>query len=313
MDFFTNIFAFTLNLVVITILTAAIYFLILKNWWYFSNRNVKFVRGWPILGTLYEMVIGRESFVDIILNLYNQFPNERFFGIFEITHPVFIIRDPELARQITVQHFEHFMNHQGNFEECDRDSLIGRTLFFSRGQEWKNIRTILTPAFTGSKMRLMHNLIDECVRECVTGIQERIDLEMVEMKDVFSRFTTNLIATAAFGLKVNSITDRDHAFFQAGKTLTDFNAVQTLKFFLMDSLPKLMKFIKLKFFHPNLINYFRNVVLSAINYREENNIIRPDMIHLLMQARKGTLESDTSNVNTRNAKGKYNRVLYSSF
>lgn len=36
--------------------------------------------------------------------------------------------------------------------------------------------------------------------------------------------------------------------------------------------------------------FFKNMVLSSIETREKKNIIRPDMIHLLMEAKKGKLE-----------------------
>lgn len=45
-------------------------------------------------------------------------------------------------------------------------------------------------------------------------------------------------------------------------------------------------------------NFFRKLVFDQIKYRDENNIIRKDMIHLLMEARKGSLKhEDTSEKN----------------
>jgi len=47
-----------------------------------------------------------------------------------------------------------------------------------------------------------------------------------------------------------------------------------------------------------VVNFFRSLVHNTMSTREERGIVRHDMIHLLMQAKKGTLqedENDTTN------------------
>lgn len=61
------------------------------------------------------------------------------------------------------------------------------------------------------------------------------------MKDSFTRYTNDVIATTAFGLQVNSLKDRNNQFYQMGKTATDFSGFQVLKMFAFVSAPKLMK------------------------------------------------------------------------
>lgn len=296
------LFDIRLSFIITATLFGLVYVLVLKNWWYFSNRNVKFVRGWPIIGSLYKFIIGREAFAVTLSNFYKKFPNERFFGVYEITHPVYIIRDPELVKQINVQSFDHFLNHQGNFEECDKESLLGRTLFFMRDQKWKDMRANLSPAFTGTKMRMLFKLVDDSTKEFVKGLRDHSDSHVVvELKDLLSRFTTNIIATCAFGLKVDAVNDRNNEFFKFGQVLTDIGSMQMIKLLLYDSLPKIMKLLRVKFFDPKLINYFRSVVVTTMNYRKTNNVVRPDMIHLLMQAKKNAL--DTEIAETRAGKG----------
>lgn len=279
------------TLVTCTAFLVIVYHLVIKKWNYFTHRNVRFVRGWPILGSLYKMFLGRASFAVLMQTYYRQFDGHRFFGIYEILHPIFVIRDPELIKQITVQDFDHFVNHQGNFD-TEMDSLLARSLFFSQDQKWKDMRTILTPAFTGNKMRMMFELI----RKSTTDFREILTKEtnaggkMYELKDLLSRYACNIIATCAFGLEVDAIANRDDEFYLAGKKVTNFDGWQGIKFLLFDSIPRIMQLCRVKFFDPKLMNYFRYVVTSAISYREKNLVFRPDMIELLMQARKGTLD-----------------------
>lgn len=49
--------------------------------------------------------------------------------------------------------------------------------------------------------------------------------------------------------------------------------------------------LKISLFDRKSTNYFVRLVLDAMKYRQENNIIRPDMINMLMEAR-GLLNAD---------------------
>lgn len=287
--------------IILTLLLMVIYYTIFQHWRVFSKQNIIFVRGWPLVGSLKGFLTGKESFAETVVGLYRRYPNEPVIGFYNFTHPVYLIRDVDLIKKVTIQDFDHFLNHQSNFD-ISGDLLMSQTLFFSRDQRWRDMRNVLSPAFTGNKMRLMFDLIQETGSELIKSLQIVYSSENdkisdgfeVELKDVLSRYTTNMIATCAFGFKVDSITQRDNEFFLAAKDLTNFDGTQGLKFLLNDNLPMVMKFFGIKFVSDKLCNYFRNVVNSTISYREENNVHRPDMIHLLMEAKKGTLVDEDS-------------------
>ena len=48
----------------------------------------------------------------------------------------------------------------------------------------------------------------------------------------------------------------------------------------------------------SVVNFFRSLVHNTMSVREERGIVRPDMIHLLMQAKKGTLQADDNATTT---------------
>lgn len=277
-----------------TFITLIVYQCIWKNWWYFSNRNVRFIRGLPIVGSMYKFFFGIESIAQSVAYLYGKYPNEPFVGIYELTLPIFLIRDPDIVKKITTQDFEYFLNHQTNFDE-ELDSIMNRTLFFSHDQKWKEMRSILSASFTGTKMRMMFDLVVDSTTKFVSNVKSMQSTD-IELKDTFSRFTTNMIASTAFGLEVDALTDRQHEFYLAGKKITNFDGIQGVKLLLLDVIPKIMKFLRISFLEPGICNYFRSVVLSAMVHREKNNIFRPDMIHLMMEARKGTLLDETANI-----------------
>lgn len=128
----------------------------------------------------------------------------RVYGLFDTIFPVLVIREPELIKQMTVRDFDHFLDHRPFLG--DLGPIFGKSLFILAGQKWRDMRATLSPAFTASKMRQMFQLLVECADQHSQTLLARAKasqkLQPTEMKDMFSRFTNDVIATAAFGLKV---------------------------------------------------------------------------------------------------------------
>lgn len=181
--------------------------------------------------------------------------------------------------------------------DSNLDELLGKTLVSLKGQEWRQMRATLSPAFSGSKLRQMFKLIQKSNENSIQTLNERITLggEVLEMKDFFTNFTIDVIATCAFGLEVNSTKNPENDFKKiAMKTLNPNLAVLFVKIFSTRFLPYLLRKLNFGFFDQQTKNFFRSTILDTIKYREAAEISRPDMINLLMDARKGKLKRDTN-------------------
>ncbi|XP_059610424.1 probable cytochrome P450 9f2 [Phlebotomus argentipes] len=262
----------------------------------FEKRGLKFIPPVPFFGNFKHMALQTKTFYDLMHELYNHFPNEKIYGIFEFRRPLFLVRDPELIKQMAVKDFDHFLDHRFN---VDNEPLFGRNLFAMKGQRWRDMRSTLSPAFTGSKMRTMFHLVSECCSETVNYLEKESKGGkpiLTDLKDFFTRFTNDVIATCAFGIKVDSLNDRDNEFYQYGKKATDFSGLRSLIFLLVLQLPTFSKIFGIRIFSEKFSNFFRNLVWDTIRHRERENIIRPDMINLLIQARKGKLKYEEEDI-----------------
>jgi cytochrome P450 family 9 len=63
----------------------------------------------------------------------------------------------------------------------------------------------------------------------------------VEMKDLFTRYTNDVIATSAFGIEVDSLSNPKNEFYEMGKDVSNFRGVRSLIFIGYMMSPKLMK------------------------------------------------------------------------
>lgn len=196
----TNFLAYAL---LITILLRCIYTLIVKNWNYFSDRNIVFERGIPVIGTVFgssiSVVSGRKSMPESVRDIYKKHSDRRFIGIYDMgSKPAYMINDPDLVNKICIKDFDYFVNH---FFQLDKelDPLFGRILMSMSNQEWRDMRGTMSPLFTGSKMRQMLALMMECTNDFNTSVRNEIAsmsktnaLEF-DMMDLMMRATNDII------------------------------------------------------------------------------------------------------------------------
>jgi cytochrome P450 family 9 len=195
-----------------------------------------------------------------------------------------------LIKQITVKDFDHFVDHRRFFSE-DTDPMWGKNLFNLTGQKWREMRATLSPAFTSSKMKYMFSLISQSGEQFVNHfLGKNEDLITLEMKDTLTRFTNDVIANTAFGVECDSLGERNNEFYLMGKEVTDFSGVRMiLKVFAFIASPKVCRIFNITLLSQKVGTFFTRLVKSNIESRKKHGIVRPDMINVLMEARKSTM------------------------
>ena len=71
--------------------------------------------------------------------------------------PTVVVTDPEIIKQITIKEFHKFQNRW--FPEVNPP--INSFLFIARDEQWKKIRTTLSPTFSAMKLKEVIPLMDE--------------------------------------------------------------------------------------------------------------------------------------------------------
>ncbi|KYN44186.1 Cytochrome P450 9e2 [Trachymyrmex septentrionalis] len=267
----------------ILISVISIYYLF-RNFNFFKRHGVIHVPPVPIFGSMTSVIFGRMSFFDFILKIYHFNPDAKYFGIYVTTNPIFLLRDPELIKTILVKNFDAFPNRRG-FNELNQP-LLAKNLFSLRGERWRNVRTLLSPSFTSSKMKMMFTLMSECAVNFTKFLSTLpADKSDMNMKDVFSKYTNDVIATCAFGIKVDSMKDPTNKFYVYGKEATSFLGSSSLKFIFLRTFPNLGRILNLKLINDYVLNFFKDIIKTTIATRDTEHITRPDMLQLMMDIR----------------------------
>jgi len=82
-----------------------------------------------------------------------------------------------------------------------------------------------------------------------------------------ARFTTDVIASCAFGINSNSLKDSDSEFRRNMKTVFIFSVKKALAMLFAWFAPYLNKIFRLKFVEEKTNNYVRQSVWNTVEYR----------------------------------------------
>ncbi|EAT41572.2 AAEL006804-PA [Aedes aegypti] len=281
-----------------------------KKYQYFLTKPVPCVKPTFLLGSSGPTIFRKVDVATHFKKIYDVFPQAPVIGFYDFTTPMYLLRDPEMIKKVSIKDFDYFTDHVPMMptdaeKEHNPDTLFGNTLLSLRGQKWRDMRSTLSPAFTGSKMRHMFELVAECGRSLVEHFKAEAAAGRTmehEMKETFSKVGSDLIATLAFGIKVDSLREPENVFYANGKKMLNLKSLATfVKFLLITFVPRLMRWLKVDVLNGQSAAYFKRIILDNMEQREAHKILRNDMIQILMEVRKGTLQHQKEEKDTKDA------------
>lgn len=221
------------------------------------------------------------------------FSSTRIFGFFNMTQKIYVLTDAEIIKRIAIKDFDHFVNHDIMLANLDR--VFGKTLFGLHGQKWKDMRATLSPMFTSSKMQQTFGLLSHHAEDFAKHFEKQANdgKNDIDVLEIFARFTADGIATAALGFEGDCVKNENSFVYKLVKDiLNEFTGPLGLsKFILGNMFPKLYKALGIQLTSKNTMDFFKRVVVDVMDERDRNKITRPDIIQLMLQVKKGQLQT----------------------
>jgi cytochrome P450 family 6 len=260
---------------------------------YWKKKGVKSLKPLPLFGNIRHFVLNKRSPAEVFQELYNKFEGERYGGIHQARTPVLLIRDPELIKHVLVKDFCYFPG-KGNHPDLKGDPL-SYNLFNLEGEQWKYIRTKLTPAFTPGKLKIVYQHIDHYSEKLIEHLGKYAENnEILDVYDVLVNFTMDATGSCAFGVEVNAMNDKDSEFKKMGHRIIHANGSTFID--ILESIsPNLLKILQIRTFPRDVTTFFKMVIKKIMEYRDENHVNKKDVMNLLMLARNKTTEEESNN------------------
>lgn len=286
--------------VLIISLLAAAYFLFYlymqRKFNYFRDRNVPYRKPYFLFGNHLPMMLKQVSIAENFIDIGNEFRGEPYVGLFDFHKPSLFIQDPAIIKQLGIKDFDSFVNHE-SFTEALSDELFSNSLFMMKDEKWKVMRATLTPAFTGSKMRMMFDLIRKCTENVATYCEEECKkgLMTIKPKQFFAKVLVDIISSSAFGLEVDCLRNPENEMFKHSQKAFNFESFSLmLKFLVMAFAPKVAAWLDLSIVPADSSQFFKKLVADTIEHRKSTKTFRPDVIQLLIEAKEGRLKHDSN-------------------
>ncbi|KAL4096794.1 hypothetical protein QTP88_021678 [Uroleucon formosanum] len=267
-----------------TIVTITYYFSVstFKKW---EKLNVSYIKPIPLFGNFLNVALGKDHPLEFYNKIYYEFAGHRYGGLFQMRTPYLMVRDPEIINDVLIKNFSSFPD-RGIYSDFKVNPL-SNNLFFMENPQWKTIRTKLTPAFTSGKLKVMYDQIKKCGEELMKNIDKNLNKNdnEIEVRNIVGKYSTDVIGTCAFGLKLNTTSDDESPFHKYGKSVFTPSLRALFRELCLLITPAILKVVRVKDFPTAATDFFHAAFKETITYRLENKIVRNDFVNCLMQAR----------------------------
>lgn len=278
----------------LSVVLGCIWYLVVRHLSYFRKNGIPCVPTRLPMGNL-EGIGTKQHFYEMTQRYYMESKTRGpILGLYYLLIRVILINDLDLIRNILIKD-AHLFNIR-NLYHNERDDPMSAHMFSISGPKWKMLRSKLTPTFTSGKMKFMFGTVVEVSERLCSRLEEATSLPCIEIKDLWARYTTDVIGSCAFGIECNTLYDKNAQFRKMAQKIFDEPRHGMLAHMLLNQSQSLGNFFRIKFIADEPSQFFANVVKQAISFREnnpENN--RNDFMSLLVKMKNNPESSLTEN------------------
>lgn len=209
----------------------------------------------------------------------NDHPEHPIFGIFVFFQPALIVTSLPIIKDILNKSFDHFQN-RGMYHNDPLSAILGSL----DHDDWQPLRKQISPAFTPAKIKNMFEIVKTVGEKLEKGLSETISsANQVEIRDLFGRFTTDVIGSVAIGIECNTLNSKNELRDMAKK------AMQTRLTFprniLTETHPSIARFFNVRKHSKEVTDFFLNIVKESVEFRQQSGEKRNDYLQLLIEAK----------------------------
>ncbi|XP_069618947.1 thromboxane-A synthase isoform X1 [Ranitomeya imitator] len=248
-----------------------------------QKMGIRHPRPAPFIGNVLLFQKGFWEGANQILKMYGPIS-----GYYMGRRPMVLLSDPEAVKQVLQKDFSNFTNRlkMNLVTKPMSDSLL-----CLRDQQWKRVRSVLTPSFSAARMKEMCPLIHQGCDVLLSNLQTFADSgESCNVQRSYACYTMDIVASVAFGTNVDSQKDPDHPMVQNSKKFLElFTPLKPLVLLTL-AFPSIMVPIARRLPNRNrdkINDFFRKIMKDMMDQRDQqpSGERRRDFLQLLLDAR----------------------------
>lgn len=247
----------------------------------FGSRNAK------------KVMTGKMTFFDLEKDLVEseEFKNEKVFGYFMMGQPTVVINDEELAKKVMIKDFDHFslLRKFGYKDDSKENKMVHSSMTAMNTEDWKKWRGLFTKVFTSTKLKLMVPHFAKVGRQMEEYVEGVVG-EDIDLRDLFSKYALDGLASGAYGLEIDSFQDPGSYFRKMAMTIAGapgFTSPWDMpRIMLLMIAPSIAKLFKVPILPKQPALFMADIIERTIEDRAKSGERRNDLIDLVVDEMK---------------------------
>ncbi|NWU55221.1 CP3A9 protein, partial [Dromas ardeola] len=251
---------------------------------FFKKLGIPGPRPLPFFGTCLEY---RKGFLEFDNSCFQKYG--KVWGIYDGRQPVVAVVDPQIIKTVLVKECYSTFTNRRRF---DLAGVLRNAVSLAEDEQWKRIRTVLSPTFTSGKLKEMFPIIKHYGEVLVKNVQKRVEKDSsVPVKDIFGSYSMDVVTSTSFGVNIDSMNNPKDPFVREMRKLVKFNffdPIFIMTFVFPFLIPILAK-MNVSVFPSDAVDFFMRSISKIRQDREkETHQGRVDFLQLMIESQNST-------------------------
>ncbi|NWI63515.1 CP3A9 protein, partial [Todus mexicanus] len=250
----------------------------------FKKLGIPGPRPLPFFGTCLEY---RKGFLEFDTECFKKYG--KIWGIYDGRQPVLGVLDPQIIKSVLVKDcYTTFTNRR----HVDLAGELSNAVSLAEDEQWKRIRTVLSPTFTSGKLKEMFPIMKHYGETLVKNVRKRVDKDnTLSVKDIFGSYSMDVVTSTSFGVNIDSMNNPKDPFVREMQKLVKFEFFDPIFIltFVFPFVGPLLAKMNVNFFPKSAVNFFLRSISKIKEDREkETHKGRVDFLQLMIESQKST-------------------------
>ncbi|NXS90957.1 CP3AD protein, partial [Jacana jacana] len=250
----------------------------------FKKLGIPGPRPIPFFGTCLEYRKGFLEFDEACFQKYG-----KVWGFYDGRQPVVAVMDPQIIKTVLVKECYSTFTNRRRF---DLAGVIKNAISLAEDEQWKRIRTVLSPTFTSGKLKEMFPIIKHYGEVLVKNVQKQVEKDnTISVKDIFGSYGMDVVTSTSFGVNIDSMNNPKDPFVREMRKLVKFDFFDPafIVTFVFPFLTPILAKMNVNFFPKDAVDFFMRSIAKIRQDREkEPHKGRVDFLQLMIESQKST-------------------------
>ncbi|KAL4228065.1 Cytochrome P450 3A4 [Mactra antiquata] len=254
---------------------------------FFKNIGVNLEPTLPVIGAFYKIL----TLGILEHDAYSIKQFGKIHGTYLGNVPTLVVSEPNMIKEIFVKQFCNFPNRM---KALYISKWWENGIVIASGEHWHYLRSLISPALSTSNLKQTEAMITKCLCSGNNYLLNLVDDNSsvdIDIKNVFSALTMDIICATAFGVEMHSLEDINSDFTKHAKIVStlniESNPVNAIPLIIPPA-RKVFELLDIDYVNKTSLDFIKNVVSAMIATRKQQSENKfKDTLQNLMNAHKG--------------------------